>query len=363
MASAIFYFAIATITAYANHLAVKANQKSRSIMAWISVLIPAIFAGIRYGIGTDYFVTYKPYFNYLAGIEQLELNRRDNLEIGYYLLNELVIKLHGNFQMVLFLSSVITFIVFRKAILVYKDRLHVGLATFVLMLLYYQTSLNIVRQMIAAPIILYAFHFIEEKNPKKFTFWVLVATLFHTTAIVALPFYIFINYFIQKKSGLFISTVYLILILAVFNFDKFATIVNYIDPSGYYVSYFRKVSSFKLSIGLLIRTVPYIIAVFLMRFRIRGDKTMQLYLHSFLLGNIVRLIVYMTQFDADRIALYFLVPQVIFIPYLTKYYKRSWGEFIASTLLVTFVVIIWYFDFIYMGRTATIPYVTVFGGQ
>lgn len=47
MASAIFYFAIATITAYANHLAVKANQKSRSIIAWISKIVRKISKGSK----------------------------------------------------------------------------------------------------------------------------------------------------------------------------------------------------------------------------------------------------------------------------------------------------------------------------
>ena len=68
----------------------------------------------------------------------------------------------------------------------------------------------------------------------------------------------------------------------------------------------------------------------------------------------------MTQFDADRIAIYFLIPQILFIPMLTKKYKKGWKCFIGSLILTFTVIALWYFDFIYMNRNATVPYVSIF---
>lgn len=360
VSAAIFYFLVSLITGILAELSVRANKNMRKAIACLSIIVPATFAGLRYGIGTDYFVTYKPYYDYLAGNGSLLLVNRDSLDFGYYLLNVLVIKLGGNFQLVLFLASVITFYALRKAILPYKEKISLGLATFVFMLMYYQASFNIVRQMMAATIVLYAFQFIIKREPKHFVFWVFIAALFHKTAIVAFPFYLFSNVVIRKRYKLLIVAFYVVFFYAVFNFDRFTGLLNYIDSSGYYSNYLRKVSSFSFSVGLLIRTVPYIVSVLLMWKRIQGDRILGVFLNSFLLGSILRLIVYMTQFDADRIALYFLMPQVIFIPYLTKYYKKSWRDFCGVAILLGTTILLWYFDFIYMGRNATVPYTTIF---
>lgn len=360
LSSGIFYLSISLITAVMTELSTKVKGHDKKVFVVLSIFIPAFFAGIRYGIGTDYFVTYKPYYDYLSGEGALQLINRQSLEIGYHLLNLVVIKLGGNFQIVLFLASLLTFIAFRKSIMVYKDRLSVGLATFVFMLMYYQASFNIIRQLIAATIGLYAFHFIEEKKLRQYVIWVVIAAFFHKTAIIVMPFYLFINVLTKRKWKIAFFAFYIIFIFAIFNFDHFAPIAYLLDSSGYYASYFRKVSSFRLSLGLLIRTVPYLVSVVLMWNVIRKDKTMNIMLNSFLLGSIMRLIVYMTRFDADRIALYFLMSQVIFIPYLCKHYKKGYRNFFGSAILIGTTIVLWYFDFIYMGRNATVPYVTIF---
>lgn len=358
--TAVFYFSISIITAVFFEFSLRVKGTSKKICAALSILIPAFFAGIRYGIGTDYFVTYKPYFEYLAGHGSLQLVNRESLDIGFKIINLAVIKLGGNLQMVLFVSSVLTLFAFRKAILLYKDKMNVGMAAFVFMLMYYQTSFNIVRQVLAASIVLYAFHYIEEKEPFKFTLWVIVAALFHKTAVVVLPFYLFANLVSKRKHKILFFMAYVIIFFAVFNFDKFAPLARLIDPSGYYANYLRKVSSFEMSTGLLIRTIPYILAVILMWKKIQGDRTLYIYLNSFLFGSIMRIIVYMTQFDADRIAMYFLMSQVVFIPYLYKFRKQNWRYYAGSMLLVGTTILLWYFDFIYMGRNETVPYVTIF---
>ena len=356
----VFYFSIILITGMLAQFSIRVNKRFGKLLACLSIIFPATFAGLRYGIGTDYFVTYKPYFDYLNGEGNLLLYNRESLDVGFYLLNILVVKIGGSFQLVLFLASVITFFAFRNAILPYKDKINIGLATFVFMLMYYQASFNIVRQMMAATIVLYAFQYVLKYEPKKFVLWVVVAAMFHKTALLVLPFYLFANVITKRKYRLLILFFYAVFFYAVFNFEQFSPIINLIDPSGYYSNYLRRVSSFEFSLGLVIRTVPYIIAVILMWKKIKGDSLLYIYLNSFLLGSILRLIVYMTQFDADRIAIYFLMPQVIFIPYLAKYYKKGWKNFAGVAILLMTTIFLWYFDFIYMGRNATVPYRTIF---
>lgn len=358
--STLFYFGISLFTALLAWLSIVVDKKSQKFVEFVSLFVPSFFAGIRYGIGTDYFVTYEPYFNYLSGNGAFQLTNRSGLDIGYTAINWIIIKLGGGFHLVLFICSFITFVFLRKAILVYKDKLNIGLATFIFMLLYYQASFNIVRQIMAATIVLFAFRYIQEKKIKNFIAWIIVAALFHKTAIIVIPFYFLINFVAKTKWKIVSVAIYCAFFLIVFNFDKFAFLANLIDSSGYYSAYFRKVSGFRLSLGLIIRTVPYAIVAVLMWKTIKNDITVRIYASSFLMGGILRLIVYMTQFDADRIAVYFLMSQVIFIPCLAKQWNKGWKNFFAVMMLILTTVALWYFDFIYMGRNSTIPYQSIF---
>lgn len=358
LASSIFYFGLSLVTALLAELSVKAKTHKR-IVAFISMFIPSFFSGIRYGIGTDYYVTYKPFYDYLSGRSNLTITR-SSLDIGYDTINRVVIFFGGGFPLVLFISAFITFYALRKGLLLNSDKCSIGLGTFIFMLMYYQPSFNIVRQVLASTIVLYSLNFIVSKEAKKFIGFVLIAALFHKTAIVVLPFYIIVNILTDRKHKFIGILVYILFFCAVFNFDSFAPLVDLIDYTGRYSSYLRKVSDFSFSFGLLIRTVPYMVSVYLMLPIIKKDERIKIYLNFFLLGSILRLIVYMTQFDADRIALYFLMPQVYFIPYLVKNYKKNWRFFGGSCILIGTTIMLWWFDYILMGRNATIPYTTIF---
>ena len=66
------------------------------IFIFLILLLPM---GLRYGIGTDYFYTYYPYFNFIGhGTRYFD-------EVGFNLLNIIVYKLFGRFEMLIFITS------------------------------------------------------------------------------------------------------------------------------------------------------------------------------------------------------------------------------------------------------------------
>ena len=71
----------------------------------------------------------------------------------------------------------------------YEGQISTGLGFFIYLLLFYNTSLNVVRQGIAIPIILYSFKFIDDRKPVSYLLFVLIAGSFHISSIVVLPFY------------------------------------------------------------------------------------------------------------------------------------------------------------------------------
>ena len=76
----------------------------------------------------------------------------------------------------------------------------------------------------------------------------------------------------------------------------------------------------------------------------------------FWFGTVIRLMAYMTTYYAERIGYYFLIPQVIMIPYLLKGARKSKNRQIAAVVLVSSVVFLWFWDNIYLGSNATVPY-------
>lgn len=356
----VFYLLSSIVTALFSELSVKVKEKYAILFGIASVLIPSFFAGIRYGIGTDYFVTYSPFFDSLKkGITYNDATRI-TLEPGYVLINKLVIIMGGSFQWVLFIASLITIIFIRQAVLYYQDKLDVGLAMLIFMLLYYQPSLNIVRQMMAVAITLYSYRYIYEKRPFKFIFFVVLASLFHISALIVLSFYTLFYIFTNKKYRWVELLIYILAFYLVFNFQSLQPLLSSVGIPIRYMEYLRKVSNFTISVGLLLRIVPYIISLGMLWKYVKKSRIVIFNVKLFILGSIIRLIVYMTQFDADRIALYFLIPQVIFIPMLSKNYKRSFLSLIAVIIMILTVVALWYFDYIYMNRNATVPYVSIF---
>ena len=82
------------------------KPKNIKIFLFLLVLLFSLIAGIRYGIGTDYFYTYYP--EYLS-IKVGTGNYQQNFDVGVYFIFWLCINLNLGFQFSLFLISFLTF--------------------------------------------------------------------------------------------------------------------------------------------------------------------------------------------------------------------------------------------------------------
>ena len=94
-----------TILAYLTMQAEKKNKNKKIIylLKILTVLFPSIIAGIRYGIGTDYLGVYEPFFREVQSGNIIDKSR--DFEIGYVLLNKIVIFFGGDFNIVMFICE------------------------------------------------------------------------------------------------------------------------------------------------------------------------------------------------------------------------------------------------------------------
>lgn len=161
-------------------------------LAILSVLLPLIVVmGFRYEIGVDY----KSYERIFYQINLF--NESCYMEPGYYLLNRLIGKFTDNPQILFLCVSILINVILLKAIIHSQGKVYYGILSF-MGLGYYFYAMNIQRQYIAIMIVFYGFPFLEHKEFKKFLITILLAAIFHTSALIMPVVYIVVH-FLGKK--------------------------------------------------------------------------------------------------------------------------------------------------------------------
>lgn len=406
------YLIIIAISTALVYLSFKVEEKTENkllifVSKAVAILFPAIIAGIRYDVGTDYKGVYEPLFEeILSGKQEFRLR---SIEVGYILLNKLVIWLGGNFNFLMFLTSLITIVPIYLGLQHYKDKINTTFAFFLFMLLFYQKSFNLVRQMMSVAIVFFGFIYLdfkeddkkqedekykqkyEEKCKKrnqdiskykprykysqeykkymaiqylKYFVCVVTAGLFQRTSLVMLiiPF-VREMYANPRYKGLSIAS-YAVLLVIILNFELIGNLMAKNEDLYYYSLYFKDKPSSGISIAYFIRIIPVIIPFFFVKKKIIEDKQMNLLYSMTVIGCILLLLGYLTSTYGERLAYYFSIFQIVMFPYYISCLKKNKILYkISIVLIILFNTFIWFYDYVYMKRDETIPYKTVFSIQ
>ncbi|HHX70946.1 MAG TPA: EpsG family protein [Gallicola sp.] len=157
-------------------------------------------------------------------------------EPAFYLLYRLVYVVFGNFQWVIIISSFITVYCFYKAIAYEIETISLSLAVFIFSCTQYFYYFGIIRMGLAVAIIVVAYRYILENKKKKYIFMVILATLFHYSALFSMIL-LFIKPDRIKKSTIFkivliIPSAFFAVRLFVYPFITSSRYAGYIESSG-----------------------------------------------------------------------------------------------------------------------------------
>lgn len=349
--SIILYSTIAILTAILAELSVKVKTKlARNLNVFFMLFIPSLFAGLRYGIGTDY-PTYSKIFEYA------KYGMQTRVEIGYDYLNIIVSKLGGNVQIVLFIATFITTFFIYLSLISQKDKISVGIGMLVYMLLFYQSSFNVVRMMLAVAISLYNIKNIQERKFMKFIFWLVVAMSFHTSAIVLMPIYFMCNFISEKKYKFIRWGLYLVVFMFMLNYNQILQpIFDSISIFNYYTKYLDNSGGNTYGISLSIIYFIYLIpGFFLNRKIVEKEKRYFLFYTLLILGILLKLSGYFTAGYVDRISTYFLIVLVIVVPYYLKELANK-KNLIFGYMFIIYIFVMWFLEYFYWGNHGTVPY-------
>jgi hypothetical protein len=184
------------------------------IFITLSFVILWFVAGFRGDFTSDY-KNYADLYDYFNSFDFINIFQMDfSQEIGYVIFSRFIGLF---FKDSVFLMIATSFLIL---FLFYKELIRDSLCLWLSILLFinvgsYYTSFNIMRQIIAVAIVFGGSKYLYNRKLGKYIIIILIATLFHTTALIMLPFYFILNLKFNQRNitVMFASAIFAVIFL------------------------------------------------------------------------------------------------------------------------------------------------------
>ncbi len=348
-----YYLTVFLFLAFFTFLdAIEIEKRAKWLLAFAIMIIFVFTAGFRYETGVDWWVYQHVIFDNIPPIQRIttEWGRKiifDTLDLGFNLSISLIKAFGGGIQLLFFLISSISSIFLFLSIRKYTEYPLASLLLYYC-LIFFVLDMSGMRQALTLNIFLYSLRYAYEKRFSMYVFFIVIATLFHWSSIILLPLYYFINNKISAKA------IYIVLFGAMsiffFNITWLENTILFFVPAmeneillaktyAYTVNptYAR---SWEFNLTTIINVSTILIMVFLMiRFRDKLEKRFNyfnIFFNVFLLQSITYFSFAELVDISDRLRMYFLVSNVILLPYLLSLVTSRIVKVLFSSVLIAY---------------------------
>ncbi|MCI8428335.1 MAG: EpsG family protein [Lachnospira sp.] len=339
----------------------------KRILIILALLIPSILAGLRdYSIGNDVLLYGNKWFErscmYNSLFDFLEKAQEYSVDLGYATVNWCVSRFTDNPHFFYFVYELLQLSLLYFALKPFKDKISLPYAYLIYFFCYYNDSLNILRQIMAIIFVLFAYKYVVSRKLIKFILVILLAFSFHSSSIVGLALYP-LSWAIENKQVKSIAKVGIIgvsLVLVVGYEQVFSFISNLGILSATKYSHYMTDTEVG---GRFVRLTYWGILLVFMWVRrkrcessIENYRTLEIYM---IISAIMSLITFLGSTWIVRIAYYFDIYQVLFIPYLAERMGIKFGNVKKSSGYVILFVLVfayWLITFVIRNGAATYPY-------
>ncbi len=287
----------------------------KKIIVLMGIMIPPILlASVRYLVGIDYLAYIINYNGIVTMFSPKMVLYFYSKEPLYVITTYIGYLLVGTFTGAFWIYSIIYIFFVFEGIRYYKNKISITLGLFIFYMTYYLVFFNMIRQMIAVAIILFASRYIFEKKFWKYFIWIIIAGLFHKSAYIMIFLYL-LNYKLDSKR---ISKIFFILatIAPIFMIPLLKIIIWFDGIIGIFTKY----SSIDINLNLkfLLYVVPTLLFIMFYRKKILElDIRYELFIRIVFLQLPAQFLGCFVE-TADRISVYFAIFQVILIPLVLK---------------------------------------------
>lgn len=359
--SFIFYIVLfgisSAIVTRVGNLYINAEYKNKKIkiifLTIVALAIPITIGAFRYFVGADY-------ENYIYIYEnRSDMQLKEIFIYNWEILFSIIIKIAymlNDYQYMFAIISFLTIIVLYATIYNYKEKLSLGFMFFLYLFLYYTTSFNIIRQALAVVIVAYSYKFIIDRNFKKFLLTVLIASFFHTTALLFLPFYLIYDKNEMRKKVIRYVYIFIALIV-VFNYSTIINLLSQILVFEKYELYSIEVDStnmdFILNLFLL-----FVIIIF-RKPLIKYDSRNEIFIYFSIINVIFLLTGYFSPF-VKRISLYFGISNIFLLSAFPQISKNKGQKLFIYFIVMVYAISYFSLTTIVLKQGNVIPYHTIF---
>ena len=377
------YLAVFAVTSLLFKLGEKVKKKQRIFLDLLAIVMLCMLAGLRAEtVGTDTGGYFQPTIN--AALSSHSMYEYMNstwmvrgfyhkivsqYELGYSLFVWLTAKLFHSVAAVQFCVQMLIvtplYFVLRK-----RGDTCVWLAMLVYDLFFFNNSLNAIRQSVAMSFVVVALFYWTQKEKKKSLLWVVLGTLFHTSALI-IVFIIAVYEFIQrdkkqkvnlwgvqieeqKLRALIVIIVGILLLVGV----QIVVVVMQVVGLGDYVGYLGNGSAIEFMPNQIISRFPGLLLL-LFNYKILEKRSGQAkFFVTMAAYSIIFAQLYGNSFDGGafyggRISHYFAIYNVFGYSIAAsngKYRK------ILTLLVIAYALFYWWFYYALRGMDGTVPY-------
>lgn len=363
------YLVVFSLSIIFTRLAERSCNKNRHkiitvVFSILAITIPSILAAMRADIvGTDINNYVKPLFEYFCknGFST-EYMQKIGIEYLYGLLTYIVTIFTDDIRVLLFVVEFLIISLIYLSAYYRKDKIPMWMFMFVFFTVFYNSTLNLVRQSIALAIVIYSFKYIENKNCVKFLFSVYIATLFHSTAFFAIILYVIYNSINTDLKNLYKIIIISLCILMIFFYRDIISILIDIGliPTKFnsYLTKYLKESVDLDIIASLFKITIIVFVYFAYKILIKREKNNEYYILLLVIDFILLQLSAFIDY-ADRISYYFgLIAQMVLIPQLIFCVKKDrFNKIIAKLIIIIMLLCYWYIRYIYYNNGETYPYI------
>ena len=334
------------------------TERPHRVFWLLAFLVPFLLSAFRWKVGTDY-PTYISLYEAINNISTPEQLWQQVLEVEpLYVLMNVPIRLIFNTPLpVFFVSSLLLLGFLFRAVEDYHGKISVMLAVFVFLTLMFSTTLNIMRQMIAVSITFYAARHLFQKQYDKAALWMFVALMFHYSAIILLPFWLFRGpqrYARNARIVMFAALVLVFVLGSVFGSIFSGIRALYTDEGG---------EGGTLKIGLMLLRLPVIVPILLFRKQlIAHDERNRFWIMLAVFEVLFSYLGYILDV-LNRLSLYFAVSWIVLLPALVRCMPTRGAQYRMGAYVTAVCVGLWIFNTAINNYGDVLPYQTIFGAR
>lgn len=362
MAMYFVVFAIVLFFSYIASIQYKKENKSYKFFIFLSILTLSLFAALRhYSVGKDIEVYALSDFMSVKNQKSIvSVFTSFGSERLYYLFDYVISKLFGNFRFFLFFHQFIISLLVYKIALSEKNKGNFLLYIFSYLLLTYNLTFNIIRQSLSIFIVLYSYKYLESRENIKYVIGVIIASMFHTSALICLlfPFIRIVSswkhkyfYIIVTSTVIIISYYYLNSIL---NFvgNNFSAFRHY----SHYIDIFDKTNLSKLYLYTKIFMMMFFLFFSSYVCKIdRKNKNNSFLIYMCILDVVLFYACAFVKYGY-RFSYYFYAFNIYFIPRLYNTIQNKFNKKVYILLVVVILITHWVIRNVIVGYDSTVPY-------